>query len=142
MIDQVTVIGAKERDLQKAAIKMRISRNPVIGDKFSSRHGQKGVLSQHWPDADMPFCARTGIRWVSGAMGVFRSILVYWLASLGVLHRMPDFGWILKPSAGSHGFLNLLKMLYLAIVVSGWCLLEGLAHAAMLLSSRPQLSST
>ena len=63
VVDQVTIIGAKERDLQKAAIKMRISRNPVIGDKFSSRHGQKGVLSQHWPDADMPFCARTGIRW-------------------------------------------------------------------------------
>jgi len=39
----------------KVTITLRIPRNPVIGDKFSSRHGQKGVLSVLWPTIDMPF---------------------------------------------------------------------------------------
>ena len=40
---------------EKVSITLRIPRNPVIGDKFSSRHGQKGVLSILWPHTDMPF---------------------------------------------------------------------------------------
>lgn len=36
-------------------VTLRIPRSPVIGDKFSSRHGQKGVCSQKWPAVDMPF---------------------------------------------------------------------------------------
>ncbi|CAN0862970.1 DNA-directed RNA polymerase I subunit 2 [Linum grandiflorum] len=47
---------------QKAIIRSRHPRNPVIGDKFSSRHGQKGVCSQLWPDIDMPFSGATGMR--------------------------------------------------------------------------------
>ncbi len=63
VVDQVTVVGsAKDRALRQASIKLRLNRNPVIGDKFSSRHGQKGVLSRLYDDVDMPFCERTGVR--------------------------------------------------------------------------------
>ncbi|CAN8290752.1 unnamed protein product [Cochlearia groenlandica] len=47
---------------QKANIRFRHARNPIIGDKFSSRHGQKGVCSQLWPDINMPFNGVTGMR--------------------------------------------------------------------------------
>eukprot|EP01006_Ploeotia_vitrea_P039418 TRINITY_DN66349_c5_g12_i1.p1 TRINITY_DN66349_c5_g12~~TRINITY_DN66349_c5_g12_i1.p1 ORF type:complete len:1279 (+),score=714.79 TRINITY_DN66349_c5_g12_i1:34-3837(+) len=42
-------------DVTSIGLKLRLNRNPVIGDKFSSRHGQKGVLSRLWPQTDMPF---------------------------------------------------------------------------------------
>jgi len=81
-VEQVTVLGAGSREkcgliacnavhgcpdvnrrsVQKANVKLVYNRNPIIGDKFSSRHGQKGVLSFLWPDEDMPYVARTGIR--------------------------------------------------------------------------------
>lgn len=34
----------------------------MIGDKFASRAGQKGILSRRWADVDMPYSASTGMR--------------------------------------------------------------------------------
>ena len=56
-IEEVRLLGSETGDspCQTLSLKLRIPRAPVIGDKFSSRHGQKGVCSQKWPAKDMPF---------------------------------------------------------------------------------------
>ncbi|KAG5113444.1 hypothetical protein JHK82_036713 [Glycine max] len=61
-VDYVAADVKNKKHLQKVNIRFRHPRNPVIGDKFSSRHGQKGVCSQLWPDVDMPFSGTTGMR--------------------------------------------------------------------------------
>jgi len=38
-------------------VKLRNYRKPVIGDKFSSRHGQKGTIGNIIPEKDIPFTA-------------------------------------------------------------------------------------
>lgn len=60
IVDEVRLLGAEgsrsaATGAQRASIKLRFNRNPVTGDKFSSRHGQKGVMSMLWPQHDMPF---------------------------------------------------------------------------------------
>jgi DNA-directed RNA polymerase I subunit RPA2 len=65
VVQRVTVSSeprTKGGPAQRANVTLRLNRQPVIGDKFASRAGQKGVLGQQWPDVDMPYCARTGIR--------------------------------------------------------------------------------
>jgi DNA-directed RNA polymerase I subunit RPA2 len=57
VVEEVRLLGAEgsAATCTKCSIKLRYNRNPIPGDKFSSRHGQKGVLSRLWPAEDMPF---------------------------------------------------------------------------------------
>lgn len=71
-VDSVRVLGTnvptttgsnsaiRKMPLRKISITLRYRRNPIIGDKFSSRHGQKGTLSVLWPQENMPF-AESGV---------------------------------------------------------------------------------
>ena len=53
-VDKV-LITSNENEQFLIKVMLRQTRRPEIGDKFSSRHGQKGVCGLIVPQADMPF---------------------------------------------------------------------------------------
>ena len=53
-VDRVMLSGNRT-DANFVKIRVRSTRRPELGDKFSSRHGQKGVIGQIVAQHDLPF---------------------------------------------------------------------------------------
>lgn len=63
LVEHVLLLASEDDNAlgaRKVHIQLRLPRAPIIGDKFASRHGQKGVCSQRYPAVDLPFSSESG----------------------------------------------------------------------------------
>ena len=60
IVDGIQVFTTKD-NLRGVKVRVSESRDPILGDKFSSRAGQKGTCGMIIPESDMPFTAK-GLR--------------------------------------------------------------------------------
>nr|UXY87606.1 rpa2 [Cryptomonas curvata] len=94
IVEKIKLISKlnEKKKILKYSVKLRCRRRPIIGDKFASRHGQKGVLSLDYSVSDLPF----------SELGIIPDII---FNPHGFPSRM-TIGLILESLAGKSGSLG------------------------------------